>query len=253
LSRDPFASTWIHHRVLGSTNDEALRLLVEGRTPLPLVVRADRQTAGRGRGPNVWWSDAGSLSFTLGLDPAPLGLTTAQEPTVALAVAVAVIDAIEEGQRPGALGIRWPNDVEAGGKKVGGILPERVETAGGARLAIGVGLNVATRLDDAPEPVRAMATSLSEIGATVPIDDLLARLIGRIGPALAGLAARDAALADRWNALDTLRGEPVRIDQGGRILAGIARGIDAEGALRVESQGAIVTVRGGRVLRPSRG
>ncbi len=131
--------------------------------PLPLVVLANRQTQGRGRGTNWWWSDEGSLTFTLALDPSAHGLTAMHEPRLALAAAVAVVDATRPYVPPQAtLGIRWPNDIEAGNRKLGGILPERVETAGGVRILIGVGLNVRTRLEDAPPEVRRMAATLAE-------------------------------------------------------------------------------------------
>ena len=61
------------------------------------------------------------------------------------------------------VGIRWPNDVEAGGRKLGGILPERVDTPRGTRILIGVGLNVESNLADAPADVRTMAVSLAEL------------------------------------------------------------------------------------------
>ncbi|HEX8199227.1 MAG TPA: biotin--[acetyl-CoA-carboxylase] ligase, partial [Isosphaeraceae bacterium] len=76
----PFVRTMVHHAVLASTNDLARELLAEGATELPLVVRADRQTRGRGRGAHLWWSDTGSLTFTLGIDPAAHGLRAEHEP-----------------------------------------------------------------------------------------------------------------------------------------------------------------------------
>jgi BirA family biotin operon repressor/biotin-[acetyl-CoA-carboxylase] ligase len=244
-----FIRTVFRHESLPSTSDEALRLLVEGRTELPLLVVAGRQTAGRGRGANVWWSDAGSLTFTVGLDPAALGLTVEREPAVALAAAVAVIDAVEQRGPRGVLGIRWPNDVEAGGRKLGGILPERVAVPDGRRLAVGIGLNLTTNLDDAPAPVREMATSLARLAGPVEREALLERICERLACALRALAGSDPGLAERWASLDTLRGQPVRIDLEGRVLSGRAEGIDATGALRVATPGEILTIRGGRVLR----
>lgn len=251
-ARPPFARTIVHVPILPSTSDKAKRLLAEGRTPLPLIVRADRQTAGRGRGRNAWWSDEGSLTFTVGIDPSRFSLGIAHEPRVALATAVALIDTIEAlGRSDGRLGIRWPNDIEADGRKLGGILPERVETPGGIRLAIGIGLNVTTRLDDAPSSVSSTATSLERLGRSIAADALLPRICERIWSVLSALGQDDPSLAARWSDLDILRGQPVRIDQGGPILAGTGRGIDPEGALHVETpRGDMAIVRGGRVLRP---
>ena len=136
-------------------------ILREGSHELPLAVWAQRQTSGRGRGENQWWSDEGSLTFTIALAPESHGLLVHQEPRLALMTAVAVIEAIETLGLPAqGIGIRWPNDIEVGGRKLGGILPERVEMDKGHRLLLGVGLNVLTRVDLAPPAVGRMAMSL---------------------------------------------------------------------------------------------
>src|SRR3989442_439204 len=140
----PFARTMIHREIVDSTSDLARRLLLEGSAELPMVVRADRQTRGRGRGAHAWWSDAGSLTFTIGIDPAAHGLRSEHEPRLALAAAVAVIDALGPVLTSGTPGIRWPNDIEVAGRKLGGILPERVAGPAGTRLVIGIGLNLTT-------------------------------------------------------------------------------------------------------------
>src|SRR5918998_2780427 len=89
----PFVRTMIARDVVASTSDLARELVVEDRYELPLAVWAARQTRGRGRGENTWWSDAGSLTFTIGIDPASHGISTEQESRLAPASAVAVIDA----------------------------------------------------------------------------------------------------------------------------------------------------------------
>ena len=91
----PFVRTMIAREVVESTSDLARELVAEDRYDLPLAVWADRQTRGRGRGENTWWSDAGSLTFTIGIDPASHGIGIEQESRLALAAAVAVIDAID--------------------------------------------------------------------------------------------------------------------------------------------------------------
>ncbi len=242
----------IHHEVIGSTSDEVKRLLVEGTTALPLVVRADRQTAGRGRGQNTWWSDEGSLTFTLGIDPAAHGLREGHFPRMALVSALAIIAALESSGVPtGRIGIRWPNDLETAGRKLGGILPERVETPHGVRIAIGIGLNVATRLDQAPPDVRRMATTIEELrGSTIDRSALLNGVLAQIPPHLDALAGDDPTLARRWAERDQLLGSRVRIDLGTRIVSGWVRGIDANGGLILSDElGQTTTLHGGRVLR----
>ena len=161
---------------------------------LPLAVRAHRQTRGRGRGDHTWWSDAGSLTFTLAIDPAALELERSFEPRVALATAVAVIDALDElGLSHPELGIRWPNDLECGALKLGGILPEVIDREDSHYLLVGIGLNVTTRLDEAPAFVKANATSLaahsaSPIEADLP-ERLLAAIFGHFDSVLSRLVA----------------------------------------------------------------
>ena len=208
---------------------------------------AKRQTKGRGRGENAWWSDDGSLTFTLAIDPERHGLRLEHQPRIALATAVAIIRTLPAA----AIGIRWPNDLEWTGRKLGGILPERIETRFGSRVLIGIGLNLETDLDRAPIEVRRMAVSLREIFGTTRIvtDDLFVHVLRQVGRGLEQLAGNDERLPRRWSELDILRDEVIRIDLGTRIIQGVANGIDGEGALVVDVEGESIQLFGGRVLR----
>lgn len=249
-----FIRTIVEREEADSTSDLARALLEGGGVELPLLVRAGRQTAGRGRGSHAWWSDEGSLTITIGLDPSRFGLRPEHEPRLALASAMALVDAVTPLVRKGAgPGVRWPNDVEAGGRKLAGVLPERIDTAAGSRLLIGIGLNVSTRLEHAPEAVRRMATTINALrpsGApSLGPSDLLGPLLDRFASALSALARDDDALAEQWSSLDTLFGRRVRVDLGRRIIVGTGRGIDRQGGLRLETEAGTITLLGGRVLR----
>jgi BirA family biotin operon repressor/biotin-[acetyl-CoA-carboxylase] ligase len=254
LGLGPFVATLIVREELGSTSELARELVLSGTPALPMAVRARRQTRGRGRGSNTWWSDAGSLTVTLAFDPAAYRLSPVHEPRLALVLAVGLIEAIEaQGSLQHPLGIRWPNDVEAGGRKLAGILPERVVTPAGPRLLIGIGVNVATRLDAAPAAVRRMATTLHELVVGPAIapgpDDLLRSLLERVPPMLDRFAEDDPALAARWGELDTLLGQPLRVKLPDRLVEGTGRGIDAQGALLVATTTGVEQLIGGQVLR----
>jgi BirA family biotin operon repressor/biotin-[acetyl-CoA-carboxylase] ligase len=244
----------LEYDVVESTNDQAALLLRQGLDELPLVVWAKTQTKGRGRGSRRWWSDTGSLTFTIAIDPTAHGLEAHHEPKLALVTAVAVIDSMCELEvvRP-SVGIRWPNDLEIDELKLGGILPERVETRLGSRLLIGVGLNVGTNLADAPAEVRTMATSLVALGGGRADADLSARILAaslnRLESMLRRLVDAGHELAARWNQLDRLRDRWVRVDQGTSIVAGWGRGIDLDGALCLEDGRQRIRVFGGQVLR----
>jgi BirA family transcriptional regulator, biotin operon repressor / biotin---[acetyl-CoA-carboxylase] ligase len=250
----PFVKTTLVYDVIDSTSDQAAQLVREGRTQLPLVVWARRQTRGRGRGSHEWWSDGGSLTLTLAIDPAGHGLRAEIEPRLALATAVAVIEALDDLTvgHP-SIGIRWPNDLEAVGRKLGGILPERVETAAGRRILIGIGLNVWTELTHAPLEVSVMATSLAALAGRAYDEVMLHRLIPeilrRFGAVLKRLVAGDPSLADQWRRLDLLRDIWVRVDCGTRLVCGLAHGIDADGSLCVIEGSEERRIVGGQVLR----
>lgn len=248
----PFVRKLIHLDVADSTNDVAKQIAQDGEPASPLAVWADRQMKGRGQRDRLWWSDGGSLTFSLLLDPRQHGLTSRHEPLLALTAAVAVADLLLASCGVRAA-IRWPNDIEVGGRKLGGILPERVEAPAGVRLVIGVGINVSSRLDDAPAEVRAMATSVSEsmapAGPTPDHETLLRRLLVRIEDSVERLVRDQTEFASEWQSRNALFNQHVRVDLGPRIAAGVCRAIDADGALLVEADGQTVHVYGGRVLR----
>ena len=164
---------------------------------------------------------------------------------------IEAIDAL--GLANPGIGIRWPNDVEVDGRKLGGILPERVETDDGPRLLIGIGLNVFTRFDDAPPAVAAMATSLSALQPT-PLGPswhprVLDAILTRFSLELSRLAAESPDLAAAWERLDLLRGQDVRIRLGEQLVAGRVRAIDAEGALCVDDGHEVRRLFAGQVMR----
>jgi BirA family biotin operon repressor/biotin-[acetyl-CoA-carboxylase] ligase len=243
----PFIRTFIHRDTVRSTSDLARERITQSDDDLPLLIHADRQTSGRGRGSNAWWSDDGSLTFTVALDPAAYRLRPEHEPRIALTTAVAAIEAIEALIPTPRIGIRWPNDLEIGDRKLGGILPERVERESGLRILVGVGINVHTRLEAAPPDIQRMATSLAPTGITP--HELLRGILTRLFPALEALARDDVRLVARWQERDTLRGRHIEVDLGTERLAGVASGIDARGALRLTLPEGERLIYGGRILR----
>lgn len=246
----PFIRTLVDRAIVESTNDLARELAFASERGLPLAIRAKRQTQGRGRGAHTWWSDSGSLTFTLLLDPHAHALRTEHEPRLALAMGVAVIDAVQRLHPREPIGIRWPNDVEMGQRKLGGILPERFDTPLGPRLAIGVGLNVTTDLSHAPDQVRMMAATLAAACSRPPDpEELFCSILECFGAIVDRLARDDPGLAARWDQLDTLRDCRVEVDLGPRVVAGIGRGIDPSGALRLQREGELLRLFGGQVLR----
>jgi BirA family biotin operon repressor/biotin-[acetyl-CoA-carboxylase] ligase len=197
------------------------------------------------------------LTFTVAIDPIAHGLRAEIEPRLALATAVAVIEALADAKvGHSSIGIRWPNDLEALGRKLGGILPERVETAAGHRILIGVGLNVWTDLRHAPTDVSALATSLAELAGRVydegTLHQLTAAILRRFEAVLKRLVAGDPSLTHQWQQLDLLRDTWVRIDCGAVLVCGLAKGIEPDGTLCVIDGLERRQIAGGTVLRETR-
>lgn len=139
--------------VTASTNDDMKTLAVEG-VPEGVWLRAERQTAGRGRMGRDWEGEAGNLfASTL----VRIASNDAPPPTLALVIAVAAHRALEDFTGAGRLQIKWPNDVMAGHAKLCGVLMERV----GDAVVIGIGVNVAA----APEIPGRETACLHDLGA----------------------------------------------------------------------------------------
>ena len=200
----------LHLRATTSTNDRA-RELAQAGTPHGTVVTAAQQTAGRGRQGRTWSAPPGRallVSVVLRDPPALLPLAAA------LAVAeVAGADAQ----------IKWPNDVLLAGRKVAGILAEGRPQDGWAVL--GVGLNVALRIEDLPPQLHATAGTLGLEPAD--LEPTLERLLDALERAL---ALDEATLLGAYRARDGLRGREVTWTAG----HGRAAGIDGTGRLVVE-------------------
>lgn len=251
----PFVRSVTRLREVDSTSTEARRrLLADSPCELPLLILADRQTAGRGRGANAWWSDSGSLTFTVAIDPAAHGIDTSHEPRLALSLGAFLAEGfVAAGWLPGGrVGIRWPNDIECAGRKLAGILLERIQTPAGTRTLLGVGVNVSTQFVDAPADVSRLATSLANEGPIAPDahEQVLLCALEAMRLAVEDVASSDESQCARWNAHDLLRGERVRVDLGNRVVEGIGRGIDAAGHLCLDTvESGLVRLSGGRVLR----
>ena len=172
-----------------------------------------------------------------------------------LATAVAVIDALGElGFSELEFGIRWPNDLECAGKKLGGILT-RAARAEDGRLPSDRGR--AERADQSGRGARPGAGDGDVTGCAQRRDPLETELPARLMAAiyrhfesiLCRLVSGDRDLPARWNTLDVLRDLPVRVDVGTHVVLGRGQGIDEEGALCLEDGNGVTRLFGGSVLR----
>jgi BirA family biotin operon repressor/biotin-[acetyl-CoA-carboxylase] ligase len=203
----------LHLRETSSTNDRARELATAG-APHGTLVTAAAQSAGRGRQGRQWSAPPGAaLLMSVVLRDA--------HPLLPLAAAVAVAQTVGDEAR-----IKWPNDVQLGGRKVAGILAEGRPQEGWAVL--GIGVNVAIRVEDLPAELHATASTLGRDPADV--EPFLADVLAALERTLS-LAPAD--VLDAWRARDALTGREISWS-GGR---GTAAGIDGDGRLVVELAG----------------
>lgn len=154
-----FIGQQIHYQEkVDSTQKIAQRLGLEN-APEGTVVIADEQQAGKGRLGRVWHSPKGTgVWMSVILRP---NIPLQKAPQLTLLTAVAVSQAIEECTELN-VHIKWPNDILLHGKKVTGILTElQAEADQINSILIGIGMNVNQKIEDFPEDLRQIATSLS--------------------------------------------------------------------------------------------
>ena len=214
---------------VGSTNDVAKQLAVEGAVEGTLIV-ADEQIAGRGRHARSWYASAdNSLLLSLILRPP---LKPEQLPHLLMSSALAAAQAIEDSTGL-VVHFKWPNDILLAGKKAGGILIETSLTGEELEyVVIGIGLNVNLDVDDFPE-IAATATSLStELGHEASRLKVLRSLLTFMEREYL-LLVRGESPVTRWAARLLQIGEEVEVDTPWGRETGQLEGVDAHGALLV--------------------
>ena len=220
------------HVELESTNDRGLELCRRG-IPLetPVLVLSERQTAGRGRGSNQWWSSAGSLTFSVVLELNRFGKVLQYAPRVALFAGLAVAESLCRVLPNASIGLKWPNDVWLQDRKVCGIL---AETARGVcdYVVVGIGINVNNSFSQAPSGLETSATSLVDFaGHTFDLTEVLVQVLRQLQRELQLLPSGGNRLSDRWTQFCVITGAEVDIEIAGQHTRGLCQGIDATGAL----------------------
>jgi BirA family biotin operon repressor/biotin-[acetyl-CoA-carboxylase] ligase len=224
-----------HHAQLASTSDRALELAALDDLELPLLVLADRQTAGRGRGTNRWWASEGALTFSLVIQPPPEQLPTANWPRLSLAAGLAICQALESFAPQALFQVKWPNDVYAEGRKIAGILIESPAQSRG-RLVIGIGINVNNSLNAAPEEIRSRATALCDVDqAARDMTSVLSTVLGELHVQLRA-AAKMESIRSGWQQRCLLSGCTVQVQAGREAIIGRCLGIDEQGGLVLQTE-----------------
>jgi BirA family transcriptional regulator, biotin operon repressor / biotin---[acetyl-CoA-carboxylase] ligase len=203
------------------------------------VCLSELQHAGRGRLGRRWIAPfGGGIAMSLGWTCSDVVRTL---PALSLGVGVAVVRALARAGAEDIL-LKWPNDIWLRDRKLGGVLIElRAEAGGPAHVVIGVGLNVSLS-EDARREIEASgvaAAAVSDACKTPPSRNLVAGAI--LDELLSMLVQYErfgfSAFRDAWAALDGLKDRAVQVAVGGSVILGLARGVDSDGALLLETNG----------------
>ena len=221
----------------GSTNAVLVERARAGGEPDFAVVVTTDQTAGRGRLGRTWVAPPGkTIAVSVLLTPSG----TERLGWLPLLAGLAMSRAVRSLVTGHEVTLKWPNDVQVDGLKVSGLLAELVPAAGGrggASVVIGAGLNLTMDADELPT---AVSTSLTLVGASADdiVDRALAAYLGELRAAYDAWAAGTDLRAQVSAECGTL-GRRVRVElPGGDDLYGTATGIDEEGRLVVDVDGA---------------
>jgi BirA family biotin operon repressor/biotin-[acetyl-CoA-carboxylase] ligase len=242
LKTDYLGRRLVYRPETESTMDDARRMLERFRLTNGAVVLAESQSAGRGRNGRSWVSVPDvSLLFTLVIMTAsweqqrPLGYVTP------LAVALAVEETLTARGVELVVDLKWPNDVQIGGRKIAGILIETTESettdTDPARpvALVGVGLNVNMDTSLYPE-IAAIATSVRDAaGIELPREELLAAICNHVEALYEEALSGSRVPFEAWKVRLITLGREVVASSGSQEVRGMAVDVDDDGALVIET------------------
>lgn len=234
--------------VTGSTNDDLLEAGKQG-APHGTGLAARAQTAGRGRRGHKWDSTVGNLLLSLVLRPC---VNPAKFSGLAAVSGLAVLEALEKQGLANEIRLKWPNDLVARGRKLGGILVEAARDNEGSPFAVcGIGVNVNYVPAEVPDG-GLPAIGLSDLNENVPaVDMLLDEVYHAVIDAVDAWAERLNAMEEDAGPLAPVHGEYVthlnwigehviaRSPAGDELARGIFKTVDGFGRACIETEGGL--------------
>ena len=244
---NPFKPKILRYESLPSTNDEAARWAAQGAEE-GLAVVAEEQTAGRGRLQRTWVSTKGAgLYCSVLLRPK---ISQERWPLITFVGVLSVSDALREscGLRTD---IKWPNDLLAGERKICGILAEVIDTEMGRAIVLGMGINVTS--EAFPPELASVAISVEEATGKqyekTSILHFLLNALSRWYSLLQEIDGNEKILAEWSSRSSYVEGKLVKIVNGAETIVGVTRGLESDGALRLETEaGDVIAIRAGDVV-----
>lgn len=234
--------------VTGSTNDDLLEAGKQG-APHGTGLAARAQTAGRGRRGHKWDSTVGNLLLSIVLRPC---VNPAKFSGLAAVSGLAVLEALEKQGLANEIRLKWPNDLVARGRKLGGILVEAARDNEGKPFAVcGIGVNVNYTPQEVPDGGLA-AIGLSNLNESVPtVNMLLDEVYHAVIDAVDAWAERLNAMEEDAGPLAPVHGEYVthlnwigehviaRSPAGDELARGIFKTVDGFGRACIETEGGL--------------
>jgi BirA family biotin operon repressor/biotin-[acetyl-CoA-carboxylase] ligase len=212
---------------------------------MPVLLVAGEQTAGRGRRGRRWHSAPGAgLTFSLA--------RRIRRPARELA-ALSLVAGVAAARALRALGVaqaalKWPNDLLAGGAKLGGILVETRAASRDTLAVFGIGINL-RGADELTRRLRRPVASLDQF--IVPdAEEIIARIGSSLMTALDAFEAEGfEAAKGEWEAMHAHAGQRLKVRLAdGRSVTGVAAGLGEDGALSLRTRGGLRSIRSGRVV-----
>lgn len=278
---------WLQHvqwlDEIDSTNSLARRLL-NSQLPLPALLVADQQTAGRGRAARSWWSPSGCLMLSLVINSQHLPIDSLSWPQLSLVTGVAAAMAVEREVPDVSVQLKWPNDLYVHHRKLAGILVEAVpytqansnstnshakpatashaladsttgstagSIAGSMAFVIGIGMNVAVDMRQAPREIQDRACSLGQFSTVaLTMEAMLVRLVEQLELELAAWQAGQVGWWHQWSerSLLTNRAIQLKLSTGQQIM-GHCTGIDPAGYLLVQDTHQLHRLQSAEILK----
>lgn len=216
---------------ISSTNDYLKELLQEGCAENFTVVAAEHQTAGKGQMGARWDAESGkNLTFSVLIKDALPGKEALFNLNVA--VSVSIVQALKKFEIPG-LYIKWPNDILAGNKKIGGILIENsIKPGGKIHSVIGIGLNVNQKDFEGLPKASSMAVAAGQL---FDKDAVMLSILEVLSTNMEAVAYGN--IDKLWNTYYSLlfkKGKPAAFEKNGSRFMGIIMGVSPSGYLQIQ-------------------
>ena len=233
---------------LESTNDTAKKFVEDGAKEGSVII-AGSQTAGRTRKYDDWVSPEGGIYMTLILRP-KVALQEASKLTIVTGVAIAKTLHDKFGINAG---IKWPNDILIGDKKISGILTEAVtnyETNELEAVLVGIGIDANIKEEDIPDDLKEVATTIKkEIDKRINRADILRTFLGVFEELYKEFNKGNFKyIIAEWRILSSTTGNRVKVYKNGKVTYGDAVGITNKGLLIVEDDdGKLIKISSGVV------